>query len=114
VTLQAGFLEWMEGLKKDAATNGEYTDEAQTQIVGRPSTFNRSSWFQNSSQFARFECLLLFPINSFSPKLFRRIFSPQFQLEFKTNHLMFTVTFSFMSTVIGSFVMFFFFRSRSC
>jgi hypothetical protein len=33
VTLQAVFLEWMDRLRKFIATNGEYTEEAQINVI---------------------------------------------------------------------------------
>jgi hypothetical protein len=33
VTLQAVFLEWMDRLRRSIATNGEYTEEAQMNVI---------------------------------------------------------------------------------
>jgi hypothetical protein len=33
VTLQAVFLEWMDRLRKCIATNGEYTEQAQINVI---------------------------------------------------------------------------------
>jgi hypothetical protein len=65
MTLQAVFLEWMDGLRKCIATNGEYTEEAQIKVIeewsfilpilrclcpgGTPCTLRFGFWYFNDA-----------------------------------------------------------------